>query len=89
MFQQDQARIQQEGRKAGSALRVHQVLQKRPIASLQEMARTTGLSFAAAAAGMKLLEQLDIVCELTGKKRNRLFGHQQYLNVLAEESEAL
>lgn len=88
MFQQDQTRIQQEGRKAGSALRVHQVLQKRPIASLQEMARNTGLSFAAAAAGIKLLEQLGIVRELTGKKRNRLFGHQQYLDVLAEESEA-
>ena len=87
MFQQDQAKIQQEGRRAGSALRVHQVLQKRPIASLREMARGTGLSFAAAAAGVKLLEQLGIVRELTGKKRNRFFGHQQYLDVLAEESE--
>ena len=87
MFQQDQTRIQQEGRRAGSALRIHQVLQKRPIASLPEMARNTGLSFAAAAAGVKLLERLDIVRELTGKKRNRLFGHQQYLDVLAEESE--
>lgn len=89
MFQQDQAKIQQEGRRAGSALRVHQVLQKRPIASLREMARGTGLSFAAAAAGVKLLEQLSIVRELTGKKRNRLFGHQQYLDILAEESEVL
>ena len=88
MFEQDRARIQQEGRKAGSALRVHQVLQKRPIASLQEMTRNTGLSYTAVAAGVKLLEQLGIVCELTGKKRNRLFGHQQYLDVLAEESEA-
>ena len=69
MFQQDQAKIQQEGRRAGSALRVHQVLQKRPIASLREMARGTGLSFAAAAAGVKLLEQLGIVRELTGKKK--------------------
>lgn len=87
MFQQDQTRIQQEGRRAGSALRVHQVLQKRPIASLRAMARGAGLSFAAAAAGVKLLEQLGIVRELTGKKRNRLFGHQQYLDVLAKESE--
>ena len=68
MFQQDQTKIQQEGRRAGSALRVHQVLQKRPIASLREMARGTGLSFAAATAGIKLLEQLGIVRELTGKK---------------------
>ena len=88
MFQQDQAKIQREGRKAGSALRVHQVLQKRPIASLQKISHNTGLSFAAAAAGVGLLAQLGIVRELTGKKRNRLFGYQQYLYVLTKESEA-
>ena len=89
MFQQDQKKLQQEGRKAGSALRVHQVLQKRPITSLQEVAKATGLSFAAASAGMSLLEQLGIVGELTGMKRNRLFGYQEYLAILAEESESV
>ena len=89
MFQQDQEKLQQEGRKAGSALRVHQTLQKRPITSLQEVANSTGLSFAAASAGMGLLEQLGIVGELTGMKRNRLFGYQEYLDILAEESESV
>ena len=54
LFQEDQARLQQTGRAAGSALRVHQVLQERPIASLQELANRAELSFPAVTAGMQV-----------------------------------
>lgn len=87
LFQQDRTRLQQERGKAGSALRVHQVLQKRPITSLQFVADNAGLSFPAASRGMRLLEQFGIVRELTGKKRNRLFGYRQYISILDRESE--
>ena len=85
LFQQDRARLQQEGRKAGSALRVHQVLQRRPITSLQFVADHAELSFPAASRGMGVLERTGIVRELTGQKRNRLFGYQQYISVLGQE----
>ena len=85
LFRQDRTRLQQEGRKAGSALRVHQVLQKRPVTSLQFVADNTKLSFPAVSRGMGLLEQLGIVRELTGQKRNRLFGYQQYISILDQE----
>lgn len=87
LFQQDRARLQQEGRNAGSALRVHQVLQRRPITSLQFVADHAELSFPAASRSMGLLERIGIVRELTGKKRNRLFGYQQYISVLGQESD--
>ena len=87
LFQEDQARLQQTGRAAGSALRVHQVLQERPIASLQELANRTELSFPAVTAGMQTLEKLGVARELTGKKRNRLFGYDQYLAILGEGTE--
>ena len=87
LFQEDQSRVQQTGRAAGSALRVHQVLQERPIASLQELANRTELSFPAVTAGMQTLEQLGVARELTGKKRNRLFGYDQYLVILGEGTE--
>ena len=87
LFQADQARIQQTGRAAGSSLRVHQVLQERPITSLQNIIDLTGLSFPAVSSGMKVLEEMGIVRELTGKKRNRLFGYEQYLSILSEGTE--
>lgn len=89
LFQQDRARLQQEGRKSGSALRVHQVLQRRPITSLQFVADHAELSFPAASRSMKLLERIGIVRELTGNKRNRIFGYQQYISVLSQESDPL
>ena len=87
LFQEDQARLQQTGRAAGSALRVHKVLQERPIASLQELANRAELSFPAVTAGMQTLEKLGVARELTGKKRNRLFGYDQYLAILGEGTE--
>ena len=87
LFQEDQAKIQQMGRAAGSALRIHRALQEHPIASLQELAKRTELSFPAVTAGIQVLEQIGVVRELTGKKRNRLFGYDQYLAILGEGTE--
>ena len=87
MFGDDRARIEQGGRRAGSALRVYDALKARPILSLPEICRTTGLSFPAAASGMDLLAELKIARELTGKRRNRLFVYDRYLSVLKEGTE--
>lgn len=89
MFQEDQAKIQRTGRAAGSALRVPQVLQKRPIASLRELTKRTELSFQTVSAGVRVLERLGMIRELTGKKRYRFFGYEQYLAILREGTEAL
>jgi len=87
LFQEDRRRIQTRGRAAGSALRVHDVLKQRPLTSLQEIRRRAGLSFPAASDAMALLAELGIARELTGKKRNRLFGYTQYLAILGEGTE--
>ena len=89
LFQEDKSRIREGGRTAGSALRVHDVLKERPIISLQEASRRAGISFPAASSGTKLLADLGIVRELTGKRRNRLFGYHRYLAILSEGTEPL
>lgn len=87
MFQEDRLQIQQEGRAAGSALRVHQLLQERPVTSIQHAVEQTGPSFPAASSAMQMLERRGIVRELTGKRRNRLYGYTGYLDVLNEGTE--
>jgi len=87
MFREDRARIEAQGRRAGSALRVHAAIKARPILSLPEVCRTTGLSFPAASAAMDLLAAMKIARELTGKPRNRLFVYDRYLDVLNEGTE--
>ena len=87
MFRSDRARIEGAGRRAGSALRVHEVLKVRPIQSMSTARAAAVLSFPAASSAMDLLIELGIARELTGKRRNRLFVYDQYLNVLSEGTE--
>jgi Fic family protein len=87
MFQEDRRRIEPMGRRAGSALRVHEALKARPLLTLTFLAESTGLSFPAAASAMDLLVELGIARELTGKRRNRLFAYDRYLATLNEGTE--
>jgi len=88
MFKTDHARIERTGRRAGSALRVHEALKARPIQSMPGACDATGLSFPATSSAMALLVELGIARELTGKRRNRLFVYDRYLAILAEGTEA-
>jgi Fic family protein len=87
LFDEDRTRVQGRGRRAGSALRVHDALKARPLATLQDVARRADLSFPAAAAGMAVLVELGIGRELTGKRRNRVFVYDRYLALLGEGTE--
>lgn len=88
LFAEDRERIQGAGRAAGSALRVHRALTERPILSIGESVERTGLSFPAAASGMRVLERVGLVRELTGRKRDRLYGYEGYLALLRAGTEA-
>ncbi len=89
MFQDDRHRIEEiAGRRANSALRVHEALKTQPILSLPEGSRRTGLAFRTTASTMKLLTTHGIAREITGKRRGRLFVYDQYLAILDEGSEA-
>lgn len=87
MFGDDRRQIESQGRRAGSAIRVHDALKARPILSLPDISRTTGLSFPAASSAMSLLTELGIARELTGKRRDRLFVYDGYLALLNEGTE--
>lgn len=87
LFQQDEQKIQTLGRSASTTLRVFRVLCEHPLTTLNQICGSTGLSFPGAAKGMQRLEKLDIVNEITGHQRNRIFAYQQYLSILNEGTE--
>ena len=84
LFDADRDRIAGQGRRAGSMLRVHDVLRQRPLASLRNVARSTRLTFPTASAAMDALASLGIVREYTGRQRNRVFAYDKYLSILNE-----
>ena len=89
LFDEDALRTQQQGRIAGSALRVHKALQERPITSLQEAGRLSGLASTATTNGMRVLENLGIAREITGRERDRRYAYQRYVEILSEGTEPL
>ncbi len=89
LFDGDEVLIQQQGRPAGSALRVHQALKERPILSLRNISDRTGLSLPAVTAGTRLLERLGMVRELTGQTRDRRYGYRDYIDILNEGADPL
>lgn len=87
LFQQDERTIQSHQRSASTTLRVFRALCKRPLATVNEVCARTQLSFAAAARALETLINLKIAREITGKRRNRVFAYQQYLDILSEGTE--
>lgn len=87
LFEEDRRVIQERGRAAGSALRIHHTMRERPITTLRATSDRTGLSFPAVSSGIKLLVDLGIAKEVTGKKRNRVFAYSRYLAMLEEGTE--
>lgn len=88
LFKEDMARVQAVGRGA-TTLRVLQALHERPVITLNEVSRRTGLSFPTSAKGMTSLVGLGLARELTGFRRNRVFAYDRYLAILAEGTEPL
>lgn len=89
LFQEDRVGVQDLGRSAGSALRLHAAFQERPIATAAGLAERTGLSIPAVNDTLVALAGAGIIRELTGRRRNRLFSYDAYLRILSEGTEPL
>ena len=87
LFQQDEQKITTIGRSVSTALWVFRVLCERPLVTLNQVSEATGLSFPAVSKGIRQLEELYIVREITGQQRNRVFAYHQYLSILSEGTE--
>ena len=83
----DRARIAALGRAAGSALEVHQALQRQPLATSGTLVKATALTAATVNKSLAHLERLGIVSELTNRQRGRVFAYRRYVDELAAELE--
>lgn len=84
LFEEDRGRIEKIGRAAGSALRVHQLMRKKPLLNIMRATEELGLSRPTVTASLKHLETLGIVKEITGRQRDRTFVYTEYLGILNE-----
>jgi Fic family protein len=89
LLKRDRERIVAESDRAGSALRVHELLQQNPFLTANLLVERTGLTAPTINAALADLESLGIVKEVTGRRRGRVFGYSAYLAILSEGTEPL
>ncbi|MFC1533844.1 Fic family protein [Thermodesulfobacteriota bacterium] len=78
----DRDKIKGLGRAALSTLQVHRALLERPIATAGWLVKKTTISPATVNKCLSHLENLGIVSELTGRKRNRLYSYTRYIEIM-------
>lgn len=84
LFAKDRERIAKESDRAGSALRIHDLLQLHPFATANDLVARTGLSAPTVNAALADLERFGVVNEITGRRRGRVFSYRAYLDILGE-----
>lgn len=89
MFEEDRRRIEALGRPASSALRVHQLLQTKPLVTIPAAAELLSLSSPTVTKSLDHLRALGVVREASGRQRGRTFVYDRYLALLSEGTEPL
>lgn len=89
IFDEDRKAIEQLGRASGSAARLFQALQRRPMLTIPAAAEKLQLSQPAVTAAFANLIELKIASEVTGKQRGRVFVYSRYLAELAQGTEPI
>jgi len=85
--EEDRIKIRDMGRKGGSALRIHQVLQTRPVATIPFLSKKTKISVPAVIGTLKALEKVEIVKEISGRQRKRIYAYKRYLDLMIKGTE--
>ncbi len=82
----DRKRIVALGRHAPSAMLVFDSMTRRPVRSIPHICAKTQQSPTTVGTTLQRLQGIDLVRELTGLKRNRVFGYTAYLDLLNREA---
>jgi Fic family protein len=89
LFEEDRTQIRSLGRPAASMLRVHDLLQRQPIVSIVPASKQLKVTHPTVMKALANLQELEIVHEITGRRRGRLFAYSRYMSILNRGTEAL
>jgi Fic family protein len=89
VFREDRRDVERLGRRASTGLRVFEAIRARPVATVTDVAARSGVSYPTASKRIDDLVELAILRELTGRRRDRVFAYDRYLQLLSEGTEPL
>jgi Fic family protein len=86
LFRKDKEKIELFGRGAASALLIYRYAQANPLFSIKNAAREMKVSFPTGSSAVARMIKAGILRESSGKRRDRLFLYENYLDILNQES---
>jgi len=84
LVDRDRVRIQELGRAASSATRLHEIAVREIVFRIPQAARSLDSNEVTIGNAARNLEKLGIVAETTGRSRNKRFVYVEYLRVIEE-----
>lgn len=79
---EDRQRLLAVGKVSTAAVRMFEMLPTMPRFTVEHVRQQLDTTFPTASAAVKALEELGIVAETTGQKKNRFFSYQRYVEFL-------
>ena len=79
----DRRRLLQSAMAGPASYRLFEMLPMMPRFTIERVRQQLGTSFPTATAAVKALEELGIVAEMTGQKKNRSYSYQAYVELLS------
>lgn len=89
LFEADRQAIRDgAGRSSGSVLQVQEVMQRRPLVTITEATKRSGLTYATVRSALETMERLGLVHEVPDRP-SRTFHYARYLAILERGTEPL
>ncbi|WP_031254053.1 Fic family protein [Curvibacter lanceolatus] len=79
----DRRRLLQSTKAGPASYRLFEMLPMMPRFTIERVRQQLDTSFPTATAAVKVLEELGIVMEMTGQKKNRIYSYQAYVELLS------
>jgi Fic family protein len=89
MLNKDRSLIEKSTKQASTILTIHTYLQRHPISNTTKIKESLNVSLPTVLRSLKTLVDLEIVKEVTGKGRHKVFVYEKYLDVLNKGTEPL
>ena len=89
LFHDDRFHIEKSGTSASSTLNIHHYFQRHPISNTAKIKKVCKVSLPTVLRALTALERLEIIEEITGKERNKIYVYKKYLAILNKGTESI
>jgi Fic family protein len=87
LLEHDRTKVSASSHSPGSALQVFELLRRTPFVTVQSATERTKLSAPTTNSAIEQLRKLGILREITGKRRDRVYAYDNYLDILRDKPE--